>query len=62
MTQEIINVLFNTELGKQLNVIYTTSDDNLFIWPESAFQHIHNTQSKFSQNSANRSIFAWHRE
>lgn len=40
MTQERINKYFLTDFGEQLDVLYTTSDDCVFIRYEEALEHI----------------------
>lgn len=41
MTQEKTNKIFATELGQQLNEIFVTSDDTLFIRREEAENYCH---------------------
>lgn len=40
MTRKEINEIFCTELGQQLNEVYTTSDDRVFIRMKEATLHI----------------------
>lgn len=39
MTQEKANKIFNSDLGQQLDVIYATSDDRVFIRHKEAVLH-----------------------
>jgi hypothetical protein len=39
MTQEKANEIFKTDLGRQLDVIYVTSDDRPFVRIEEAIKH-----------------------
>jgi len=39
MTQELVNKIFQSELGQQLNVIFVTSDDQVFIRHQEALLH-----------------------
>ena len=41
MTQEIANKLFLTAFGQQLNVFFTTSDDQIFIRRSEAEEYCH---------------------
>jgi len=40
MNKKQADNIFQTELGKQLNVIYVTSDDRVFIRRSEAYNHI----------------------
>jgi hypothetical protein len=60
MTQEKANKMFETELGQQLNVIYTTSDDKPFIRYEEAQQHVE--EMKISNPDFDDSIADWYPE
>lgn len=40
MTQEIINKYFNSEIGEQCTVLFSTSDDRVFIRIEDAEFHV----------------------
>jgi hypothetical protein len=46
MTQEQANKIFETDLGQQLDVIYVTSDDAIFIRHWEAVQHKHSKDLK----------------
>lgn len=50
MTQEKVNRIFETELGKQLDVIYVTSDDHAFIRYEEAALHTNNLLNADPEN------------
>ena len=39
MTQEKASKIFESELGQQLDVIYVTSDDRVFVRYEEALKH-----------------------
>ena len=39
LTQEYINKVFQTNLGQQLDCLFSTPDDNVFIRKEEAIQH-----------------------
>jgi hypothetical protein len=41
MTQEQVNKIFDTDLGQQLNEIYVTSDDRVFIRLSEAQNYCH---------------------
>jgi hypothetical protein len=56
MTQEKINKCFNTPLGEQCDVLYTTADDKIFIRHEEAVKH--STDNNLDVNA----IAEWFRE
>lgn len=62
MTQEKANKIFETELGLQLDVIYSTFDDKLFIRPEEALNHLKGLISSNSKNNIDTTITEWYRE
>lgn len=60
MTQEKINGVF--EKWQELEVIYSTSDDRLFIRPEEAVKH---TQGLLDENTKpldDKTILDWYRD
>jgi len=62
MTQEKANKIFETELGLQLDVIYSTFDDKLFIRPEEAWNYLKGLISSNSKNNIDTTIAEWYRE
>ena len=62
MTQEKANEIFNTDLGRQLNVIYVTSDDHVFIRPEEALLHTNDMINANPENFVDTTIIDWYPE
>jgi hypothetical protein len=60
MTQEKANKIFKTELGQQLNVIYVTSDDRIFIRYEEAAFHANELLNANPENFVDTSITEWY--
>lgn len=62
MTQEKANKIFATELGQQLNVIYVTSDDQVFTCYEDAVLHTNDLLNADPENFVDTSITEWYPE
>lgn len=62
MTQEKANKIFATELGQQLDVIYVTSDDQVFIRYEDAVLHTNELLNADPENFVDTSITEWYPE
>jgi len=62
MTQEKANKIFATELGQQLDVIYVTSDDQVFIRYEEAVLHTNELLNGDPENFVDTSITEWYPE
>lgn len=62
MTQEKVNEIFETELGQQLDVIYVTSDDKVFIRYEEAALHTNELLNADPENFVDTSINEWYPE
>lgn len=62
MTQEKANKIFATELGQQLDVIYVTSDDQVFIRYEEAVLHTNELLNANPENFVDTSITEWYPE
>jgi hypothetical protein len=62
MTQEQINKLLETELGIQLDTLYSTCDDRVFIRYEEALKHTTGELDGTGQILENADIFTWYRE
>ncbi len=62
MTQEKANKIFATELGQQLDVIYVTSDDQVFIRYEEAVLHTNELLNADPENFVDTSITEWYPE
>ena len=62
MTQEEANKIFATELGQQLDVIYVTSDDQVFIHYEDAVLHTNELLNADPENFVDTSITEWYPE
>lgn len=62
MTQEKANKIFETELGKQLNVIYVTSDGQPFIRYEEALLHTNELLNADPENFVDTTITEWYPE
>ena len=60
MTQEKANKIFATELGQQLNVIYVTSDDHVFIRHEEGISHINDLLNSNTENFVDTTITEWY--
>ena len=62
MTQELINKYFKGDLGRQLNVIYSTSDDRVFIRYEEALKHTEGKLDPNTQPLEDKKIIEWFEE
>ncbi len=60
MTQEQANKLFNSPLGQQLDVIYSTSDDRVFIRYEEAISHTQGMLDGGSKPLENTEVLPWY--
>ena len=60
MTQEVVNKFFETELGQQLDVIYVTSDDQVFIRYEEAALHTNDLLNAEPENFVDTEITKWY--
>ena len=62
MTQEIANEIFKTKIGIQLDVIYVTSDDKVFIRRKEAFLHTNDMLNGDPENFVDTTITEWYNE
>jgi len=62
MTQEKANRIFETDLGVQLNVIYSTSDDRVFIRYEEALLHTNELLNSDPEKFVDTTITEWYNE
>jgi hypothetical protein len=62
MTQEKANEIFKTEIGIQLDVIYVTSDDKVFIRYNEALLHTINLLNGDPENFVDTTITEWYNE
>ena len=63
MTQEKANKIFDTELGRQLSVVFVTSDDRAFIRYEEALKHSNGElDPAFPNPLVNKNIEEWYPE
>lgn len=62
MTQEQANKIFDTDLGQQLDVIYVTSDDRVFIREEEAVKHVRGQLDENSKPLENKTITEFYPE
>ena len=62
MTQEIANEIFSTELGQQLDVIFVTSDDYIFIRYEEALFHTNEMLNAEPENFIDTTITEFYPE
>jgi len=62
MTQETINRYFKGDLGRQLSVIYSTSDDRVFIRYEEALRHTEGKLDPNTQPLEDKKIIEWFEE
>ena len=62
MTQELINRYFKGDLGRQLSVIYSTSDDRVFIRYEEALKHTEGKLDPNTQPLEDKKIIEWFEE
>lgn len=61
MTQEEINKVFETSLGEQVDVLYTTSDDRVFIRKSEAMAHTNFMLNANPQSYVDTGIVDWYR-
>lgn len=59
MTQERANKFFDTELGQQLDVLYSTSDGRVFIRKEEAYMHSKGSLDEGTEPLADKTIAEW---
>jgi hypothetical protein len=59
MNQEIANKIFETDLGRQINCFYYTSDDRVFIRREEAEMHTNNMINGSPEDYINTEIKMW---
>ena len=62
MTQEIANEIFKTNIGIQLDVIYVTSDDKVFIRTNEALLHTNDMLNGDPENFVDTTITEWYNE
>jgi hypothetical protein len=60
MTQEIANEIFQTDIGIQLDVIYVTSDDKVFIRKNEAILHTNDMLNGDPENFVDTTITEWY--
>ena len=60
MTQELINKLFDTDIGLQVLEMYSTSDDRVFIRRDEAIAHAKGELEANSKPLDNQIIHIWH--
>lgn len=59
MTQELANKIFNTDLGQQLDSIFSTSDDRVFIRFKEALKHINGQLDENTIPLLDKTITEW---
>lgn len=62
MTQEIIDRYFNTSLGEQCDVLYSTSDDRVFIRHEEAIKYTNGKLEEPFVLLEDKNIISWYKE
>jgi hypothetical protein len=62
MTKEKANEIFKTEIGIQLDVIYVTSDDKVFIRLNEALLHTNDMLNGDPENFVDTTITEWYNE
>lgn len=62
MTQERANEIFKTDLGRQLDVIYETSDGKVFIRHEEAVTHTNYMLNANPESFVDTAITEWYEE
>jgi hypothetical protein len=62
MNQEKANEIFKTEIGIQLEVIYVTSDDKVFIRRNEALLHTNDMLNGDPENFIDTTITEWYNE
>jgi hypothetical protein len=63
MTQQQINECFESDLGQQLDVLYSTSDDRVFIrYYEEAVAHTEGRLDDNTQPLLDKTIIEWYPE
>ena len=60
MTQEKADKIFETELGQQLGMIYSTSDDRVFIRLIEAKLHTEGSLDENSKPLEDKTILTWY--
>ena len=60
MTQEKANRIFASDLGRQLSVIYVTSDDRVFIRREEAALHTNELLNADPERFVDTTITEWY--
>lgn len=59
MTQEKANKIFDTDLGQQLDIIYSTSDGRAFIRMSEALANTEGTLDEGSKPLEDKTILEW---
>lgn len=62
MNQNRANMMFSTDLGQQLSVIFSTSDDQVFIRHEEALAHTNQMANANPESFVDTTIEEWYRE
>ena len=62
MTQERANKIFDTDLGRQLNVIYCTTDDRCFIRHGEAQKHSEGKLDEGTEPLTDKTITEWYND
>ncbi len=63
MTQERANKIFKTSLGQQLNEIFSTSDDRVFMrYEEEAVKHVNGELDPDTLPLEDKTILTWYPE
>ena len=62
MTQEKVNEIFKTDIGIQLEVIYVTSDDKVFVRYKEALLHTNDMLNGDPENFVDTKITEWYNE
>ena len=60
MTKEKVNEIFKTDIGIQLDVIYVTSDDKVFIRQSEALLHTNDMLNGDPENFVHTTITEWY--
>jgi hypothetical protein len=62
MTQEIVNKCFETEFGQQLDQLFSTSDDRLFVRYEEARLHTEGLLDPNTKPLTDNTVIEWYPE
>lgn len=60
MTQDKANKIFKSDLGQQLDEIFSTSDDRVFIRYDEAVLHTNGSLDMFTEPLKDKTILTWY--